>query len=342
MKLAFRVLVASALLAGCASSPEDVGTNESRVTVCGQTTIKGIDVYHGDNNGSPIPWNKVKSAGMSFAFCKATEGTTFVDSSFATNWAGMKSAGLVRGAYHFFHADLDPTTQANFFLSTVGAVGPGDMLVLDMETTNNQTEATIVAHALTFLQTVETKTGIKPLLYTSPLFLSSFGGLGAYPLWVANYGVSCPDVPSAWKTYTFWQSTSTGSLSFITGALDMDSFNGSLAQLEAFAGMNASDGGAGDASAPDAAADAAADAASDAAPISDAATGGDAADGGGPSSSVGGCDAGGPPRGSELGAIALIGLAALALRRSGASAKAPRARRTRRARKSSRGRSKRH
>ncbi len=35
-------------------------------------------------------------------FCKATENTNYVDSDFARNWAGIKSAGIaVRGAYHF-------------------------------------------------------------------------------------------------------------------------------------------------------------------------------------------------------------------------------------------------
>jgi len=34
----------------------------------------------------------------------------------------MKSAGLVRGAYHFFHADVDPTQQATFFLAAVGTL----------------------------------------------------------------------------------------------------------------------------------------------------------------------------------------------------------------------------
>jgi lysozyme len=287
-----RASIAAVLLVGCASSP-DVESTSSAVTVCGQTTVTGIDVYHGDNGGAAIDWNAVKGAGMSFAFAKATESTNFVDSAFAANWPAMKAAGLVRGAYHFFHADVDPVAQANFFLSIVGPVSPGDLLVLDMETTNGQTQATIVANATTFLQTVAAATGATPLLYTSPLFLSSYGGLGAFPLWVANYGVSCPDVPSAWSTYTFWQSTSTGSLASITGALDMDSFNGTLADLQAL-GAVPDDGGAD--GAPDA--------------LVPDSGGGDA----GFSAGTGGCDVGGGRSGA--GALAPLGAAiALAARR---------------------------
>jgi lysozyme len=235
---------------GCSAPTEDVGSSSAAVTVCGTTTIKGIDVYHGDNGGSTIDWNTVASAGISFAFAKATESTDFTDPMFATNWAGMKSAGLVRGAYHFFHADVDPTMQATYFLGVVGTLDPGDLVALDLETTNGETQATITTNALTFLSAVQSATGIKPILYVSPAFLSSYTSFGSYFLWVANYGVSCPDVPAPWSTYTFWQSTGTGSLSALSGAVDLDSFNGTLAQLQSLVSAPPPPDAGSDASAP--------------------------------------------------------------------------------------------
>src|SRR5205807_5096882 len=114
--------------------------------------------------------------------------------------------------------------------------------------------------------------GVTPILYTSPAFLSSYGTLGKYPLWVANYGVSCPTVPSAWTSYSFWQSTGTGSLSALSGAVDLDTFNGSLSDLSSFAASTWPDGGApSDAGAKDAAADGAKDAIAPAQDASDAA-----------------------------------------------------------------------
>lgn len=226
-----RWLLALVVLTGC-SAGEETGSSGAAVTVCGTTTVKGIDVYHGDNGGVAIDWNNVKSDGISFAFAKATESTNFTDPMFATNWAGMKAAGLVRGAYHFFHADVDGALQASFFLSTVGTLEPGDLVALDLETANNQSQATIVSRAEAFLSAVQKATGTTPLLYVSPAFLSSYTGFGSYYLWIANYGVSCPDVPSAWSTYTFWQSTGSGSLSALSGSVDLDSFNGTLTQLE--------------------------------------------------------------------------------------------------------------
>jgi lysozyme len=323
MKLSLRVVALGlvAIAAACSSSNEDLGSSDEQITVCGQTTVKGIDVYHGDNGGSAIDWAKVKAAGISFAFAKATESTNFTDSMFAKNWAGMKAAGIVRGAYHFFHADVDPTAQATFFLSTVGTLEKGDLLVLDLETTNNQSQATVLAHAETFMAAVKSKSGVTPILYTSPAFLSSFGTLGQYPLWVANYGVSCPSVPSAWKSYTFWQSTGTGTLSALSAAVDLDTFNGSLSALTSFADSTwpATDAGATNDAGATSDAGAAHDAAepsADGAPSTplDAGTS-THADGGGDWSPSGGCNA--APTGARGSAwlAALAAMATLARRR---------------------------
>jgi hypothetical protein len=45
--------------------------------------------------------------------------------------------------------------------------------------------------------------------------------------------VMCPDVPAPWSTWTFWQNSSTGTVSGVSGAssIDLDYFNGTLAQL---------------------------------------------------------------------------------------------------------------
>ena len=40
---------------------------------------------------------------------------------FAANWAGMRAAGLVRGAYHFGHPGADAGAQAHLFARTVSA-----------------------------------------------------------------------------------------------------------------------------------------------------------------------------------------------------------------------------
>src|SRR5262249_5104026 len=89
-------------------------------TVCaGSSTLEGVDVSHWDG---AIDWSKVAGSGRAFAIAKATEGTSFLDPQFHTNWTGMKSAGLVRGAYHFFRPADSGVAQADWFLSSVGGL----------------------------------------------------------------------------------------------------------------------------------------------------------------------------------------------------------------------------
>src|SRR5436305_840643 len=65
----------------------------------GATFAKGVDVSN--YQGSSIDWPQVAAAGYTFAFAKASEGTTFTDATYASNRTGTRSAGLLLGAYHF-------------------------------------------------------------------------------------------------------------------------------------------------------------------------------------------------------------------------------------------------
>ncbi len=233
-------------LSACSGAPQESdGTVGSNISSCATgTTLRGVDVssYQGSVN-----WSSVKAAGISFGFAKATEGTTLRDSTFAANWSGMKAAGVVRGAYHFFHPNESATTQANFVVSTVGALGAGDLpIVLDFEVLDGVSESTAVADAVTFLRAVSSATGKTAIVYMGSEFLSgSYSALSAYPVWVANYGVTCPGLPSEWGAWTFWQNGDSGNVSGISGGTDIDVFNGSLSALTAFAGGSGGGGGGG-------------------------------------------------------------------------------------------------
>jgi lysozyme len=255
------------------------------MTVCGQDTVHGMDVSHYDGT---ISWSTAKAAGIDFAFVKATESTTYVDPTFATNWSEMKAAGVVRGAYHFFRANADPVAQANHVVKVVGPLEPGDLpIVLDLETADGQDGATIASAATTFLESVSAASGRLPIVYVSPGFINGTVGnpsaFAKYTLWVANWGVSCPNVPAPWNDWAFWQHTDQGTVNGVpASAVDLNTFNGTLAQLQGTGTVGGSDAGSGsDASA-------------------DAGTGGrgGGADGGG-----GGGDAGtqGPPEGQGEG-----------------------------------------
>jgi lysozyme len=206
------------------------------VQVCphGNAILQGVDVSHWDGT---IDWAQTHGAGIEFAIAKATEATDFVDDTFATNRQNAKAAGVVFGAYHFFRADVDPTDQANHFLSVIGSVEPGEIApVIDVETTDGQSGSTIAQRALTFMQVVQEQTGRVPMIYTSPSFfrdtMGNPGEFADYLLWIANWEIDCPDVPEVWSDWTVWQTADDGDVPGIPTASDLDEIDVSLEELQ--------------------------------------------------------------------------------------------------------------
>ena len=189
--------------------------------------ILGVDLSHYQDVAF---WPGLKTAGVSFAYLKATQGMTLRDPSFAGFAEGCAEQGIPCGAYHFFEPKDDPVIQANFFLSVVGKQA-GDLApVLDWETFSGSplmdTEA-----ALEWLQQVEVKTGRTPVIYGSPSPLEALdldSRFSRYPLWIAEYGVASPRIPAPWTTYAYWQYTDKGELPCIKGTCDLNYASGIL------------------------------------------------------------------------------------------------------------------
>ncbi|KAG8846975.1 hypothetical protein FRB96_001725 [Tulasnella sp. 330] len=74
----------------------------------------GIDVS--SYQGASPSWS-----GSSFAYIKATEGTTYTNPDFASQYNGAYNAGLIRGSYHFAHPDSSTgAAQASYFVKNGG------------------------------------------------------------------------------------------------------------------------------------------------------------------------------------------------------------------------------
>src|SRR5579862_5576626 len=175
-----RRLICLAAIAGC-GAPELIGeTQQANTMVCPSMVVEGIDVS--DAQGSPN-WSKVEAGPpmRGFVFTKATQGDYFTATPFSANWTGIKAAGMLRGAYHFFDATIDGVKQANHYLSVLNAAGglaAGDlppMLDIECPTSSVQSQAsanceytgnsgwadsaTIAQRAFDWLNTVEAATG---------------------------------------------------------------------------------------------------------------------------------------------------------------------------------------
>jgi GH25 family lysozyme M1 (1,4-beta-N-acetylmuramidase)/LysM repeat protein len=211
--------------------------------------VPGIDVSYWN---SGIDWPKVRAAGQRYVFAKATEGDFYADPTFDDNWRGAKTAGLMRGAYHFFRSNVDARKQATKFIDYVKSMNDNGELppVLDLETNDGQTKEKVIARAKTWLDLVEAAFNKKPIIYSGQYFLQDFfseagGGPPAwakeYPLWLAQYPNiyvegSQPTLPRGWFKWTFWQYSDKGRVNGINARVDLNAFNGGLEELYKFAG----------------------------------------------------------------------------------------------------------
>ena len=197
-------------------------------------TAKGIDVSHFQGE---VDWAKVKQAGITFTFVKATGGDDYTDPHFDENWAGSGKAGLFRGAYHFFYANDDALGQAKHFINTVKSFPRNLPPVVDVEVSEHVDKEKLVADVLVWLDYVRQTTGCTPIIYTDPGFGDHYftnKELKAYPLWIADYATRVEDIPSAWwgEHWTFWQYTQTGEIAGVNADVDRNRFNGTPSELK--------------------------------------------------------------------------------------------------------------
>ena len=195
-----------------------------------------------------IDWNAVKSDGQSYAFVKATEGSTFVNTKFVPDSTAAAAAGLKVGAYHYARPAGDAKKQAAHFASQIALV-PTQTLppVLDIEVDEGLNADQLADWIDTFMTEVESLTGRKPMLYTYKYFwMGEMGNttrFSEYPLWLAAYQDTAPEPVGGWDKLAFWQRSGSGRVAGIETDVDLNLFNGTEAQLESFSGGNIIDFG---------------------------------------------------------------------------------------------------
>ena len=226
----------AAPLFSCGGDERDVGTMTAPLVVCAKgATTPGMDVsyYQGTIN-----WDAVKASGIEFAIVRTGDGT-FEDPQFPTYWSEAKRVGLIRGTYHFFRPGKDPVQQADIVIAKVGKLAAEDLPVTaDVEATDGVPAATIVSKLHTFIDRIEAGTGKKPMIYTGTWFWDpqvKSSDWSKTPLWLSHYTNGCPNLPIPWADWAIHQYTDRGTVPGISGGVDLNRFNGTLADLKAFA-----------------------------------------------------------------------------------------------------------
>ncbi len=190
--------------------------------------VRGIDVSH---HQGPIDWPKAAAAGIAFAYIKATEGGDFSDRRFPENWRESKTAGLRRGAYHFFTFCRPGKEQAAHFIATVPA--DPEMLppAVDLEFGGNCAAGAgrldVMKELAAFLDIVEPHYGMKALLYATPEFYVAYLSKRKLdnPLWLRSILFEPAYNRQPW---TLWQYHNRGRIAGIKGPVDYNVFAGSL------------------------------------------------------------------------------------------------------------------
>ncbi|HZV01803.1 MAG TPA: GH25 family lysozyme [Planctomycetota bacterium] len=209
------------------------GAGSASVAAPSATLAHGIDVSQYDG---ALDWSKIAASGVTFAIARVSDGLNYPDPYFAKNWSGMKANGVIRGVYQFFRPEQSAVAQADLLLKAT-TFEPGDLPpFLDFEVTDNQSAATMTAGIAAWCREIQSRTGLTPLIYTSHRVWTGIGvsAPAGVQLWVSNWGVASPAMPSAWSDWTFWQYTNTSTAPGAPNA-DSDVFNGTVAQLQAFA-----------------------------------------------------------------------------------------------------------
>lgn len=195
----------------------DIDWRNLRITSLGKISKKKID---GSVN-YPV----------SFVYIKATEGITVKSRYFAADYVAAKKHGYRAGAYHFFSIMSPGSKQADFFLKN-SRYKKGDLPpVLDVEPTDAQIRKAggienIFRNMRAWLNTVESRLGVRPILYINQGFVNKYLSLAPdlkkkYEVWIARYGEYKPDVK-----LVYWQLCPDGRVNGIHGDVDINVYNG--------------------------------------------------------------------------------------------------------------------
>ena len=199
--------------------------------------VQGVDVSHYQGK---VDWSKLRQTGISFAFIKATEGSSSVDEQFTDNWRNASETDLCIGAYHFFSFDSPAEDQAALFCETVGGLKGKLPPVVDVEYYGDKEkhppeEEETIAEIQNMMDILEEKYQVKPILYTTYKVYQRYirGNFDHYPLWIRNvYYKPGPDLGRDWL---FWQYTDTARMEGYHGEepfIDRNVFAGSRQELE--------------------------------------------------------------------------------------------------------------
>lgn len=187
-----------------------------------------------------IDWVKFKNAGGTFAIIKMLDGTG-LDAWFERNYFSAIAADVYVSTYQWLYSDRKQSveTQAKKYAEMLDKYPVDFYPAIDYEWSSiNPTREDLKKYLAVF----KSCSKYSPMIYSAPGYLNDgayalSSDFAEYPLWVAHYGVSNPEVSKPFTSWLFWQFTekadgvSLGSSKYGEEEIDANYFNGSLSEF---------------------------------------------------------------------------------------------------------------
>ena len=184
-----------------------------------QFPITGIDISA--HNGT-IDFARVAADSVKFVYIKASEGASFHDSAFETNYRGSTAAGMATGAYHFVRFDVNGTLQAMNLLGCLKGKTLQLPLAIDVEEHGNPETSTmsVVTRLQEMIDYIE-EFGYPVIIYTNINGYHRFckAYFENYPLWICRFAHPSDDID-----WTIWQYSHWSEVDGISGETDLNVF----------------------------------------------------------------------------------------------------------------------
>ena len=189
-----------------------------------QWKVLDISKYQPD-----VDYSKLKADGIDGVIIRAVSTNNtglYIDPCFEKHYAGCKAAGINVGAYLYTYAvtstELDK--ELDLFLSVLKGKKFEYPVYIDVEDrvqrkANRQTVTNTIKYGLQRLENA----GYYAAWYTFKNFFNNYiyrDQLTAFDLWLASWTISRP-LPELYNNYGMWQYTSDGSITAVSGRVDL-------------------------------------------------------------------------------------------------------------------------
>jgi lysozyme len=167
---------------------------------------RGIDIFSGTDVTN---WNAVKNSGVQMVYIKATDGVSYTNPLFVSQYQGAKAVGILVGFYHFGEAN-GPIAEYQHFISTISNYKQDLKPCLDYERGNPD---------FSFINTFMSQN--PNMIFYGSHNIADRTGLPINKIWIAEPGT----FPTSTRGYAGIQYSWTGTVSGISNTqVAMDYF----------------------------------------------------------------------------------------------------------------------